>query len=98
MKHLYMGQALSLKNLQNRKRSRLCGAGYYIHSCQKMKYKGEYSPSYLADPVCHSLPRIPWFTSPLLQEDFSWHPLSVCRDALDRFRYACFTHPEHSLE
>jgi len=55
--------------------------GYYIHSCQKMKYKGEYSPSYLADP-----------------EDFSWHPLSVCRDALDRFRYACFTHPEHSLE
>jgi len=55
--------------------------GYYIHSCQKMVYKGEYSPSYLADP-----------------EDFSWHPLSVCRDALERFRYACFTHPEHSLE
>ncbi|TFK28836.1 arginine-tRNA-protein transferase 1 [Coprinopsis marcescibilis] len=24
--------------------------GYYIHSCQKMRYKGEYSPSYLADP------------------------------------------------
>jgi hypothetical protein len=42
------------QNLQNRKHSRLCGAGYYIHSCQKMKYKGEYSPSYLADPVCHS--------------------------------------------
>jgi len=55
--------------------------GYYIHSCQKMKYKGEYSPSYLADP-----------------EDFSWHPLSVCKSALERFRYACFTHPEHSLE
>ena len=25
--------------------------GYYIHTCQKMKYKGEYSPSYLLDPV-----------------------------------------------
>ncbi|KAF8631547.1 hypothetical protein AX15_002303 [Amanita polypyramis BW_CC] len=27
--------------------------GYYIHSCQKMRYKGEYSPSYLADPVTY---------------------------------------------
>ena len=49
-----MGQALSHKILEDRKRSRLCGAGYYIHSCQKMVYKGEYSPSYLADPVCRS--------------------------------------------
>ncbi|KAH7916339.1 arginine-tRNA-protein transferase [Hygrophoropsis aurantiaca] len=24
--------------------------GFYIHSCQKMRYKGEYSPSYLVDP------------------------------------------------
>ncbi|KAF8351554.1 arginine-tRNA-protein transferase [Amanita rubescens] len=24
--------------------------GFYIHSCQKMRYKGDYSPSYLADP------------------------------------------------
>jgi len=54
--------------------------GYYIHNCQKMKYKGEYSPSYLADP-----------------EDFSWHPLTICESALERFRFACFTHPEHSL-
>ncbi|KAI9513199.1 arginine-tRNA-protein transferase [Russula earlei] len=55
--------------------------GYYIHNSQKMRYKGEYSPSYLSDP-----------------EDFSWHPLSSCEKALERFRYACFTHPEHSLE
>ena len=25
-------------------------AGFYIHSCQKMRYKGDYAPSYLADP------------------------------------------------
>lgn len=25
--------------------------GYYIHSCPKMKYKGEYSPSFLLDPL-----------------------------------------------
>jgi len=25
--------------------------GYYVHTCQKMKYKAEYSPSYLLDPV-----------------------------------------------
>ncbi|KAI0306980.1 arginine-tRNA-protein transferase [Multifurca ochricompacta] len=55
--------------------------GYYIHTCQKMKYKGEYSPSFLADP-----------------EDFTWHPLSACQKALDGLRYACFTHPENSLE
>ncbi|KII95226.1 hypothetical protein PLICRDRAFT_34070 [Plicaturopsis crispa FD-325 SS-3] len=24
--------------------------GFYIYSCQKMRYKGEYAPSYLADP------------------------------------------------
>ncbi|TFK43638.1 arginine-tRNA-protein transferase [Crucibulum laeve] len=24
--------------------------GFYIYSCQKMRYKGDYSPSYLADP------------------------------------------------
>ncbi|KAF9646768.1 hypothetical protein BDM02DRAFT_3099355 [Thelephora ganbajun] len=24
--------------------------GYYVHTCQKMRYKGEYSPSYLLDP------------------------------------------------
>lgn len=24
--------------------------GFYIHTCTKMKYKGEYSPSYLVDP------------------------------------------------
>lgn len=25
--------------------------GYYLHSCQKMKYKGDYTPSYLLCPV-----------------------------------------------
>jgi arginine-tRNA-protein transferase len=26
--------------------------GLYIHNCTKMKYKAEYHPSYLLDPVC----------------------------------------------
>lgn len=25
--------------------------GYYIHTCQKMRYKAEYQPSQLLDPV-----------------------------------------------
>lgn len=25
--------------------------GYYIRTCQKMRYKGDYSPSQLLDPV-----------------------------------------------
>jgi len=54
--------------------------GFYIHSCVKMRYKGDYSPSYLVDP-----------------EEYSWHPLNSCAPLLDRYKYACFTHPEHSL-
>ena len=49
MSSLYMGQsfahpflALTLIRLL---------LGFYIYSCPKMRYKGEYSPSYLADPV-----------------------------------------------
>lgn len=33
--------------------------GYYVHTCPKMRYKGEYSPSYLLDPeeyTWHPLP------------------------------------------
>ncbi|THH33666.1 hypothetical protein EUX98_g547 [Antrodiella citrinella] len=55
--------------------------GFYIHSCQKMRYKGEYAPSYLADPedyTWHSLDR-------------------TCRPLLDKNRYGAFTHPEHSM-
>ena len=55
--------------------------GFYIHSCSKMRYKGEYAPSFLADP-----------------EDYTWHPLEECKPLLDRYRYACFAHPEHSIE
>ncbi|KAH7887853.1 arginine-tRNA-protein transferase [Phlebopus sp. FC_14] len=55
--------------------------GFYIHSCQKMRYKGEYCPSFLADP-----------------EEYTWHPLKTCIEILDKYRYATFAHPEHSLE
>ncbi|KAI0321838.1 arginine-tRNA-protein transferase [Amylostereum chailletii] len=54
--------------------------GFYIYTCPKMRYKGEYSPSYLADP-----------------EGCAWHPLENCNALLDKHRYACFTHPEHSV-
>jgi arginyl-tRNA--protein-N-Asp/Glu arginylyltransferase len=30
--------------------------GFYIYSCQKMRYKGDYSPSYLVDPVSGIFP------------------------------------------
>lgn len=29
-------------------------AGFYIHSCVKMKYKGDYSPQYMLDPESYS--------------------------------------------
>lgn len=34
----------------------------------------------------------------VIQEEFTWHPMEACVPLLDRYRYACFTHPEHSLE
>ncbi|KAG6335524.1 hypothetical protein ID866_3554, partial [Astraeus odoratus] len=45
-----------------------------------MKYKGDYWPSYLADP-----------------EEYTWHPLEYCATLLDKYHYATFSHPEHSL-
>lgn len=49
MEALYMGEqgALYVSHMTDR----ILIIGFYIHSCQKMRYKGEYSPSYLADPV-----------------------------------------------
>jgi arginyl-tRNA---protein transferase len=46
-----------------------------------MRYKGEYSPSYLADP-----------------EDYSWHRIEDCVPLLEKNRYACFSHAEHSIQ
>lgn len=46
-----------------------------------MRYKGDYSPSYLADP-----------------EEYTWVPLEKCKLLLEKYRYACFVHPEHSIE
>ncbi|KAJ6629113.1 arginine-tRNA-protein transferase [Mycena sp. CBHHK59/15] len=54
--------------------------GFYIHSCPKMRYKGEYSPSYLVDP-----------------ETYDWFPLGTCLPLLDKYRYACFSQPDHSI-
>jgi len=45
-----------------------------------MRYKGEYTPSFLADP-----------------EDFTWHSLKDCVPLLDKYRYATFSRPDHSL-
>jgi hypothetical protein len=32
------------------------------------------------------------------KEECSWHPLQECKKELDRARYACFAHPEHSSQ
>ncbi len=31
-------------------------------------------------------------------EDYSWAPLETCRPLLDNYHYACFSHPERSLD
>ena len=50
MSSLYMGLSLFFRRcLRTLTLMRLLG--FYIYSCPKMRYKGDYSPSYLADPV-----------------------------------------------
>ncbi|KAF5393600.1 hypothetical protein D9757_000124 [Collybiopsis confluens] len=75
--------------------------GYYIHSCQKMRYKGEYQPSYLSDPVeCLSAHCFDWecqLKLKFFQETHEWHPFGECSKLLNEFRYACFSHPERSI-
>jgi len=71
--------------------------GYYIYSCQKMRYKGDYSPSYLADPV-HKILLSTDISLTIPQETYAWFPLKACVPLLDRYRYACFSKPEHSIE
>ncbi|TFL04391.1 arginine-tRNA-protein transferase [Pterulicium gracile] len=54
--------------------------GFYIQSCQKMRYKGDYQPSFLADPEDYT-----WHPLDI-----------VCRPLLEKHRYACFSAPERS--
>ena len=61
-----------------------------------MKYKGEYSPSFLADPV-GVLSDKRKLSNKFGQEDFMWHPLQDCIELLDKYRYAAFSEPGHSL-
>jgi hypothetical protein len=56
-----------------------------------MKYKSEYSPSFLLDPVrpC-ALPKI---RRTYGQHDFAFHPFTTCRLLLDANKYASFSKP-----
>jgi len=47
MRYLYMGEYFHARLIFGTERD----IGFYIQSCQKMRYKGEYAPSYLLDPV-----------------------------------------------
>ncbi|KAF8974203.1 arginine-tRNA-protein transferase [Flammula alnicola] len=59
-----MGKLSALREISLAREMREAGApemgylymGFYIHSCQKMRYKGEYAPSFLADPETYE-----WF-------------------------------------
>lgn len=56
---LYLGMwNLQLVTGQHLLRSDDDVLGYYVHSCAKSRYKGEYTPSYLADPEEHSWHRL----------------------------------------
>ena len=49
--------------------------GYYIHSCQKMRYKAEYSPSFLLDPETYDY----------------YPFQDICKPLLDKFEHASFS-------
>ncbi len=64
-----------------------------------MRYKGDYFPSYLLDPVSIAS-KYSWIRSNenSTQEKYSWHPLQPVVSMLDKYRYVSFANPEHSLE
>ncbi|EJD48548.1 hypothetical protein AURDEDRAFT_112971 [Auricularia subglabra TFB-10046 SS5] len=65
-KEMYMAGARGVKNLY---------LGFYVHSCAKMRYKGEYAPSYLLDPESYAWhPLEEWV--PLLEKH---HYASIAR-------------------
>ena len=80
VKYLYMG--LLLSSLPKSLVCLPCSKGYYVHSCQKMRYKGEYAPSFLLDPEEYTWQPLATCV-PLLERD--------------GIRYVSFVHPEHSL-
>lgn len=60
-------------------------AGYYIHTCQKMRYKADYSPSFLLDPETYQFYPFDGVCRPQLDQDdhaiFSAHTSpSLARD------------------
>ena len=77
----------------------ISSVGYYVHTCQKVKYKAEYPSSYILDPVRfvdgHPTTQV---HINYQQEDWTWWPVEVCHKLLDDMHYACFSHPEHSLQ
>jgi hypothetical protein len=92
MEALYMGEWDARSSMRVTSVSVL---GFYIHSCQKMRYKGDYSPSYLVDPV-RILQRVVFMTTDDEQETYAWYPLPGCLPLLEKNRYACFSNPSHS--
>jgi len=80
MGYLYMGKPhyYSRRTLATKR------AGFYIYSCQKMRYKGDYSPSYLSDPVMASywtgvrnlFLMVSWFIDRKHMNGFPWRPVS----------------------
>lgn len=63
-----------------------------------MRYKGEYYPSYLADPVRsdHAHLKTELLMHRSGQETYEWYPLQSCIPLLEKHRYACFSNPSHS--
>lgn len=74
-------------------------SGFYVHTCTKMRYKADFQPSYLLDPVIHPLRRMSLSrganamqTIGIFQEEYTWHPF--CKPLLDKHAYVSFAHPE----
>mmetsp|Transcript_104226 Transcript_104226/g.204440 ORF Transcript_104226/g.204440 Transcript_104226/m.204440 type:complete len:489 (-) Transcript_104226:116-1582(-) len=75
-KHLALGKYTALKEIEFCKLHgfKFYFMGFYIHSCEKMKYKGEYKPSELLCPTT-----LQWY--PLHEH---------CINILDKFRFSPF--------
>lgn len=75
-KHLSLGKFSALQEIEFSKSNSLdyYYMGFYIHNCDKMKYKGEYQPSDLLCPT--TMTWIPFSEARLLLDQHSFTPLT----------------------
>ena len=81
--------------------NKLTSLGYYIHSCQKMRYKGNFRPQYILGekPLSISQWQSTLIPTPTDPESHTWEPLDgELSKKLDERPYVSLSHDRHAAQ